>query len=228
MASKKGVVMYYDILEQLEDFTDEQFGKITRAIIKYDQTGETTDFDDPTLKVAFKILKPTLDRNKQEYQEKCEKNRQNVLKRWEKEDTNEYDGMQSYDLNTNDTDKDKDIDKDIDKDNDTDIEKKENIKEKKSKKFVPPTLNEVKEYAKEKNRIDLAEKFYDYFTTGNWIDSKGNKVKNWKQKFITWADKNPITFNKPLTTAQDYFRQKNKEYVEENRPYLERDDTRPF
>ena len=30
------------------------------------------------------------------------------------------------------------------------------------------------------------EKFYNYFTEGNWVDSKGNKVKNWKQKLLTW------------------------------------------
>ena len=42
------------------------------------------------------------------------------------------------------------------------------------------------EYAKTRNRVDLVDKFYDYFTTGNWVDSKGNKVRNWKQKFITW------------------------------------------
>lgn len=53
-----------------------------------------------------------------------------------------------------------------------------------------PKLEEVVEYAKERNREDLAQKFYDYFSTGNWIDSKGNKVKNWKQKFITWENNN--------------------------------------
>jgi len=54
-------------------------------------------------------------------------------------------------------------------------------------KFTPPTLEEVKEYAKSKQRLDIAERFYDFFTEGNWSDSKGNKVKNWKQKFLTWC-----------------------------------------
>ena len=54
------------------------------------------------------------------------------------------------------------------------------------KKFVPPSKDEMLEYAKTRNRVDLVDKFYDYFTTGNWVDSKGNKVRNWKQKFITW------------------------------------------
>lgn len=63
-------------------------------------------------------------------------------------------------------------------------------KSKKKKDNEYPTLEEVVKYAKERNREDLAQKFYDYFSTGNWIDSKGNKVKNWKQKFITWENNN--------------------------------------
>lgn len=63
---------------------------------------------------------------------------------------------------------------------------KKTIKESKPKGFTPPTLQEIKDYCRErKNNID-AKKFYDYFTAGNWQDSKGNKVKNWKQKIITW------------------------------------------
>lgn len=58
--------------------------------------------------------------------------------------------------------------------------KKEIYKEK-------PTLDEIKDYCLNvrHNNVDY-KKFYDYFTEGNWIDSKGNKVKNWKQKIITW------------------------------------------
>lgn len=52
--------------------------------------------------------------------------------------------------------------------------------------FKKPTLEEVEEYCKErKNNID-AKTFYEYFEAGNWKDSKGNQVKNWKQKIITW------------------------------------------
>ena len=57
-------------------------------------------------------------------------------------------------------------------------------------KFSPPTYEEVLEYAKSRNREDLARKFFDYFTEGNWVDSKGNKLKNWKQKFITCEQHN--------------------------------------
>lgn len=53
-------------------------------------------------------------------------------------------------------------------------------------KFNPPTIEEIEAYCKErKNHVD-AKKFYDYYAVSDWKDSKGNKVKNWKQKVITW------------------------------------------
>jgi hypothetical protein len=64
--------------------------------------------------------------------------------------------------------------------------KKSNNKKRGKKSFIPPTLEEVELYCKERNsRVD-AKRFYDYFTASDWVDSKGNKVKNWKQKIITW------------------------------------------
>jgi len=56
----------------------------------------------------------------------------------------------------------------------------------KSKRFVPPTLDEVKAYCQERNSCVDPNVFYEYFTTGGWKDSEGKPVKNWKQKLITW------------------------------------------
>lgn len=52
--------------------------------------------------------------------------------------------------------------------------------------FIPPSLSDILEYAKKRGREDIGKKFFDYFTAGDWFDAKGNRVKNWKQKFITW------------------------------------------
>lgn len=57
--------------------------------------------------------------------------------------------------------------------------------------FVPPTLEEVAAFCMERgSRVDPKE-FFEYFNTPNsagqtWIDAKGQKVRNWKQKLITW------------------------------------------
>lgn len=58
--------------------------------------------------------------------------------------------------------------------------------------FKKPTLEEIKDYCLNvrHNKVDY-QYFYDYFTEGNWIDSKGNKVKNWKQKIVTWEKHHP-------------------------------------
>ena len=76
------------------------------------------------------------------------------------------------------------------------VEKEIDIEKDKDKrirrtKFTPPTLEEVQAYCKERgNKVD-AKAFFDYFTTGGWKDSKGNPVKNWKQKVITWEKYEP-------------------------------------
>lgn len=94
------------------------------------------------------------------------------------------------------------LDKDsIDKDSIDNQEKKP----RKRKEFIPPTYEQVLEYAKEKNREDIVQEFYDYFTVGNWVDSKGNKVLNWKQKFLTWCSKNAKKeTNKPKDDYSKY------------------------
>lgn len=58
--------------------------------------------------------------------------------------------------------------------------------DKKRTRFTPPSLSEVQEYVKERNSQVDPKQFYEYFEAGEWKDSKGNQVKNWKQKLITW------------------------------------------
>lgn len=86
-------------------------------------------------------------------------------------------------------------------------EKEEDKKKNKSKSvFVPPTLEEVKAYVQEKGYSVDAEYFYKYYSVANWVDSKGNHVRNWKQKLITWAkkdDEKPKNTRK-YTTAAEY------------------------
>ena len=55
--------------------------------------------------------------------------------------------------------------------------------------FIPPTIDQVIEYAEQRNSSVDPHRFFDYFEAGGWKDAKGNPVKNWKQKFITWESK---------------------------------------
>lgn len=59
-------------------------------------------------------------------------------------------------------------------------------KEIKNKEYIPPTIEEVNSYITEKELSVDGKKFLNYFTESGWVDSKGNKVKNWKLKILTW------------------------------------------
>lgn len=59
-------------------------------------------------------------------------------------------------------------------------------KEIKRGRFTPPTLEEVRAYCEERKSPVDPVRFFEYFQTGGWKDSKGNPVRNWKQKLITW------------------------------------------
>lgn len=89
-----------------------------------------------------------------------------------------------------------------------DNKEKENKKEKKpraKKEFVPPTYEEVLEYAKSRGREDLAKAFFDYYDVGDWKDKDGVKVKNWKQKFVSWENRNakPNNSKPQVSTTTD-------------------------
>ena len=56
---------------------------------------------------------------------------------------------------------------------------------KSKKRFIPPTLDEIKSYcAERKNNVD-AERFYNYYTSNGWHVGK-NKMKDWKAAVRTW------------------------------------------
>ena len=93
----------------------------------------------------------------------------------------------------------KEIDTEIDKD--VEIERDVVADKPRKQKFSPPTLEEVEAYVKERNSPIDAKEFFAFYNAGDWYDSKGNKVKNWKQKLLTWERHEP---QKKITTAADY------------------------
>lgn len=97
-----------------------------------------------------------------------------------------------------------------------------NIKEKeiskdisKKKKFVPPTVEEVKAYCDErKNNID-PQKFVDYYSTNGWVQGKGKPIKDWKACVRTWENHSGDRKNERDTTSDSGTSK--VEYTEEQR-----------
>lgn len=53
-----------------------------------------------------------------------------------------------------------------------------------------PSIEDIEGYIREKDLDVDGRKFFDFFDASEWIDSKGNPVRNWKQKLITWSSNN--------------------------------------
>lgn len=76
---KASFLIYLDYQEQFELLSDEQAGQLIKAIIKYEKTGKIVELDG-MVKMAFSFIKTQLDRDRQKYRTKCEKNRENAKK----------------------------------------------------------------------------------------------------------------------------------------------------
>ena len=130
MAKKKSFILYADYIKHIRRLSDEDAGRLFKAIFDYVNEGKLPDLDGMAA-MAFSFIANQLDTDLQKYEETCKKRSENIKKRWEKanasqkaaentsdtKDTNEYNCIF---CNTNDTDN--DIDSDIDIENDIDID----------------------------------------------------------------------------------------------------------
>lgn len=73
---KVSFLIYLEYEEQFNLLTDEQLGQLMRAIMRYEKTDEIVELDG-MLKMAFSFIKTRLDKDREKYKSKCEKNKQN-------------------------------------------------------------------------------------------------------------------------------------------------------
>ena len=72
----------------------------------------------------------------------------------------------------------------------TDIQNKEKQnKEKNNNRFISPTVDEIERFCKERGNGVDAKRVFDYYSSANWKDGRGNPVRNWKQKIIAVWEK---------------------------------------
>ncbi len=73
--------MYYEHTEDFELLTDEQIGKLMRAVDSFERHGETgVEFEDPLSKSLYRKMEKVLSENKIKYIEKCKRNGSNAKK----------------------------------------------------------------------------------------------------------------------------------------------------
>lgn len=192
MAKKESFILYTDQKAVIDKLSDEQAGKLIKAIYEYVEDGKMPELDS-VLDLVITPFKTVLDKDRTKYEEVSKARAEAGSKggRAKENKTKQKKQLQAKENKTSNSD-DNDNEYDNDNVNDNDL----NIKSKR-KTFTPPTLEEVKNYVKEKKLNVDADYFHKYFSEGSWIDSLGKPVKNWKQKLITWDKRNKESVQKP-------------------------------
>ena len=99
---QKGFIIYGDIEVVVDRLSDEEAGQLLKGMVTYFNTGAEPDFDG-ILEFVFIPIKQQMDRDKEKYEAKCEKNREKIQKYWDsvKSNTTEYSSIPMYTNATN-------------------------------------------------------------------------------------------------------------------------------
>ncbi len=191
---KSSFLIYLDYEEQFNLLTDEQIGQLMRAIIKYEKTREIPQLNG-IVKMAFSFIKTQLDRDREKYEARCEKNRENAKKggrpRKKQKDNLKANGFKENQMDAKKPDDDKEDEEDNEDDIDNDLLLKKEKEEKLQQRFIE-CLNSFNI-----NAISECIKYLDElpFEVIDYVLSKtsGIKCPNW---------------NYANTILQDYVRRK--------------------
>jgi len=108
MGIKSNFLLHLDQYEPIKGLTLEQKGELLDAFFLYN-LGEHVSFSNPILEMAFAFFRQSFERDNERYERKCQKNKDNISKRYTN-NTTVYDRIPP---NTNTTDNDNDNDSDI-------------------------------------------------------------------------------------------------------------------
>lgn len=163
------VIDAQDTERMLEDFTDEEAGKIIKGLLAYANRGEEFETEDRAMRCLFKTIQANIDRNYEKYEAKCERNRQIAQKRWDKknkgkhkEDTNECERIPTH---TNANERTRTLPNEIENENEIEITNKvikepkgSNIKEAKASTSETSSDAAAEPQAQAKNEENQAKK----------------------------------------------------------------------
>lgn len=93
MADHKGFFLYLDQFKPISRLTREQKGELLEAMFVHN-AGEPFEFSDPLVEMAFGFFEQTFERDKQRYEDKCAKMRDNAAKKQKQPDANSCDQKQ--------------------------------------------------------------------------------------------------------------------------------------
>ncbi len=90
MKLKNSFILYHDYWNWFRLLTDEELGQLLRAIFCYEKERNLPEFLNEKTQFVFNMIKELLDRDREKYENICNRNREIAKLRWNKtEDTTE-------------------------------------------------------------------------------------------------------------------------------------------
>lgn len=149
---KNSFVLYANYLDIVNALTNEQAGELFKLILAYVNDLNPEEPTDVAVKIAYLSIKSSLKADLKRYEAKCEQNRKNVNKRYERKQTNTK-STNVYEQNSRSNsyyDIDIDIDNDIESDIDIELITIDNIEEEKNSVYTPDYIIELINIIEEK------------------------------------------------------------------------------
>ena len=180
MNKKKSFVMYDEWGTLFTSLSDEVAGELIKAIFRHSR-GEQPVIEDEVLRATFEMIAARIDTDKQKYNEIAEKRAAAAKARIDKQMISNDIKCEQMEANATDKDKDKEKDKDI----------IINDNNKKSRRFTPPSLQEVRDYCSQRgNKVD-PEQFIDFYESKGWKVGAA-AMKDWKAAVRTWEKRDTV------------------------------------
>ena len=151
-----------------------------------------------TAQQVFKIMKADIDRNNEKYQKIVERNKRNIEKRWEKDDTTGIPVVNQSNTNL----KPETLNSKLKTQN----QSCEAAAPPSAKRFTPPTLAEVQAYVLERQSPVDPQGFIDFYEAKGWLVGK-TPMKNWRaacRNAEKWERWNRNDSRSKVKTTADY------------------------
>lgn len=98
---RPGVMVYFHLFDMLKLMDTRQVGEMMLALMAYAKEGVEPDFTEQVMRVVWVSMKNAADLDQERYAERCKRAKAAIEKRWNKEDTDEYERIPPYTKNTN-------------------------------------------------------------------------------------------------------------------------------
>jgi len=194
--NRKSFIVHKDSLVILDEMSNEQAGIFIKSIKFYQEKGCLPELDFG-LKMAITPFINQFQRDEEIYKKTCEARREAGSLGGKQKVAN---ASKSYQKVAKVADNDSKNKSESESKNENRNESESEIKNNpdKTKRFIKPTIKEIKDYCLErKNNID-AEHFFNFYEARAWKD-----IKNWKACVITWEkNKNKFTNNNNQNKTQ--------------------------